>query len=165
MTTVSGTALLLRSLPVWFSPIASALRASGRPAASRAETKILLIDSNDSVRELLSLYLGEKGMEVATVRSAAEARALVTRGQFDLVILDWRLEGTEGLGLLNLCKTRQPAIPVIIFSSADPGREADEGGMVTKADAVVRRNGSLDALFQAISRCLGQHRVQSRNAA
>ena len=165
MSTVSGTAVPLSHSPTWFTALVSSYFASGRREAAPPKPTALVIDDEGPIRELLSLYLDGEGLEVATVRSADGAKALVQHGQFDVVILDWMLEGVDGRELLHLWKAQHPDIPVIIFSGAD----LDEGGngdrFPREADAVVRKGGPLEALSTAIFRSLERRKAQPSNAA
>jgi DNA-binding response OmpR family regulator len=104
-------------------------------------------------------------LEVATAQNGVEARAVIERGQFDLVILGWMPEGVEGPDLLRLCKARHPDGGVIIFTGADLDQPGIDGILAGGADAVVRRRGPLDALFTAICRSLEPRRVLPLNAA
>ena len=165
MSTFSRTALPLPQLPTWFSAIAASFLMAGRPEGWEAKPRVLLIEDERAICELLSLYLGEQGLEVATVRSAAEARAIVARGQFRLVILDWVLEGVERLDLLQLCKARHPDIPIIVLSGADLDKPRIKAVLAQGADAVVRKQGPLDALSTAICRSLDRRQVEPLNAA
>jgi two-component system, OmpR family, response regulator len=164
MSTLSATAIPLSGLPVWLSAIAGSRQARDRSEAGQTKPRVLVIDDEDTICELLSLYLADKGLEVATVRSAAEARALAGRGQFDLVILDWRLEGTEGLDLLHLWKAQHPDIPVIIYTGAHLEEPRIEGSLACEADAVVRKGKPFDELFTAIFQSLGRRQVETRSA-
>jgi len=165
VTPLSETALLLPNLSTWLSAVAASCLASGRPDVRQAKPRVLVIDDESAICELLSLYLGQKGLEVATVRTAEEARGFVERGQFDLVILDWKLDGVEGLDLLHLSKARHPEIPVIIFTGTDLNEASLGSGLAREADAIVRKMGPLDALSTAIFRQLDRRHAQARNAA
>ena len=164
MTPVSDTALLLPNLSTWLSAVAASCLASGHPEAQQAKPRVLVIDDEGAICELLSLYLGQKGLEVATVRSADGARGLVERGQFDLVILDWKLDRVKGLDLLHLSKVRHPEIPVIIFTGADLSEGSMERRLAREADAVIRKMGPLDALATAVFRHLEKRQAQPHNA-
>jgi CheY-like chemotaxis protein len=119
-----------------------------------AKRRVLVVDDERAICELLSLYLPQKGLEVATVQRAVEARTLIEQGQFDLLLLDWRLEGADGLDLLQLSKARHPSIPVIIFTGGDLGEVSLEEGLAREADALVRKASPLAALSEAIFRHL-----------
>jgi len=165
MTTINGATLLLPTLSTWLSTAAASGLAPGRPNVHPAQPRILVIDDESAMCELLSLYLGEKGLEVATVRTTEGARTLVERGQFDAVVLDWNLDGVEGLDLLHLSKARHPEIPVIIFTGADLSEGSLGHGLAREADAIVRKIAPLDALATAILQQLERRRAQARDAA
>jgi len=165
MTPLTETTLLLPDLSTWRSPVATSCLASGKPSVREAKPRVLVIDDEGAICELLSLYLGQKGLEVATVRTAREARVLVERGQFDLVILDWKLDGVEGLDLLHLSKTRHPERPVIIFTGTDLNEASLDTGLAKEADAVIRKMGPLDALSNAIFQNLDRRQAQTCRAA
>jgi len=162
---MSETALPLPNLSTWLSAVAASYLGSGRPEARLAKPRVLVIDDEIAVCELLSIYLGQKGLEVATVRTTDGARTLVERGQFDVVILDWKLDELAGLDLLRLSKTRHPDIPVIVFVGPDPNEGSIVNGLAREADAIVRKMGSLEALSTAIFRHLDRRPAESRHAA
>lgn len=141
MSAVGATAMPLSNAPTWFTAIISSYLASDRAEVRKAKPRVLVIDDEGVIRELLSLYLGSKGLEVATVRSADGARALVVQGQFDLVILDWRLGAEDGLELLHLCKAKHPHIPVIIFTGGNLDEGRSGGSLGLEADAIVLKGG------------------------
>ena len=164
MTTTSQTAMPLPGLPNLFHAIASSILA-GKSQLRQAKPRILVIDNERAICELLLLYLGEMNFEVATARSAHEARALLQRGQFDLVILEWMLDGVQALDLLHLSKTYHPEVPVILFTAEDVDDASLAGRLARKADAVVPKLGPLDALSKTIFRILDQRQGQPLKAA
>jgi DNA-binding response OmpR family regulator len=165
MKPLSEMALQLPNLSTWLCTVAASCLGPSRTAAGQVRPRVLVIDDESSICELLSIYLGQKGLEVATVRTTDGARTLVERGQFDLVILDWKLDGVEGLDLLHLSKARHPDIPVIIFTGSDLNEGSLGRGLASEADAIVRKMGPLDALAAAISRQLDRRQAQARAAA
>jgi DNA-binding response OmpR family regulator len=165
MATINGATLLLPNLSTWLSTVACSCLAPGRPDVRQVKPRVLVIDDESAICELLSIYLGQKGLEVATVRAADGARTLLERGQFDLVILDWKLNGVEGLDLLHLSKARHPEIPVIIFTGTDLNESSLGNGLAREADAIIRKMGPLDALSAAIFRHLDRRQAQAQHAA
>jgi CheY-like chemotaxis protein len=114
------------------------------------KTRVLVVDDEPAMREILSLFLGWKGLEVKTAQNPGEALRRVSEGHLDLVILDWDLAGVEALNLLNYFKGTWPQMPVIIFT----GKEADEAflkkALTGRADAILPKLGSLDALWKEV---------------
>jgi two-component system response regulator HydG len=114
--------------------------------ARRLKIRLLVVDDDHSIRELLALYFGIKGLLVTTAGTVTEARTLIQRGEFDLLILDWHLGGADGLDLLNLSKAKHPEVPVLIFTGAEDNQDVLKKAFAGRADAVVRKMGSFDAL-------------------
>jgi two-component system OmpR family response regulator len=165
MTPAHEAAVLLPNLSTWLCSVTASCLASGRPKAREARPRVLVVDDESTLCELLSLSLGQKGLEVATVRSANEATVLVERGQFDLVILDGELDGAEGLNLLRLSKTRHPDIPVILFIGAGLDEPLPSSGLAHAPDAIVRKLDPLSALSAEVFRHLERRKAQPRQAA
>ena len=160
MSTVSRKAIASSGLPTWFATAAASWMALANTEARQPKPRVLVIDDEEARRELLSLFLEGKGLEVATVRSTDGARVLVEQGQFDLVILDWVRARAEGPVLLHRCKARHPAIPVIIFSNIGPEKGGVEGHLADEVDAVVRKGAPLQALSATIFRTLERCQVR-----
>ena len=115
--------------------------------------RILVIDDDPGFCELLSLYFEAKGFQVLTTQTTAEASMLLKQAGFDLVILDWYLGTTDSLDLLILSKNSHPNRPVIIFTGAELERFLKKS-LAGRAEAVVRKLGSLDVLSANVFQCL-----------
>ena len=61
--------------------------------------RLLVVDDDSRLRDLLVRYLGEQGLDVKAVGDAAHMDKLRTREHFDLVVLDLMLPGEDGLSL------------------------------------------------------------------
>ena len=72
---------------------------------------ILVVDDDDRLRELLRTFLSDNGFLVTTARDAADARAKLRGGAFDVVVLDLMMPGESGLSLIDsLDRTRPMAV-------------------------------------------------------
>ncbi len=158
MSTISRSALVQPNLRQWVTAIVSTYVACSRSQTFVDKPHVLLIDGQSAIRELVSLYLGQSGFEVATAINAREARPLVERGGVDVVILDWTQDGGEEL--LRLSRTQRPHLPVVVFS-AHPAAP----GVAALADAVVQKGRPLDGLSAAVSHTLKQHQKKVAQAA
>ena len=119
--------------------------------------RVLFVDDEAPMRELLSLFFRERGLEVAPATTAADAMELADREDFSLAIVDLSLAGENGLELLSFLKTNHPKLPVIIFT----GMNFDEG-LVNEArnrgaEGFMSKTDSLDALFREVKRVLLKH--------
>ncbi len=77
-----------------------AARAS-RPTLARP--RVLVVDDDPDIRDVVSAMLEAVGLLVMTVESAEEARDRIAEEAFDLLVLDWNLPKMTGL---DLCRDR-----------------------------------------------------------
>jgi DNA-binding response OmpR family regulator len=86
---------------------------------------ILAIDDDAAMRNLIGTYLAENDLRVTTVATGAEMAAVLAANAIDLVVLDLRLEGEDGLQLARQLR-EDGQTPIIIVS-----------GRQTEADRVM----------------------------
>jgi two-component system response regulator PilR (NtrC family) len=96
--------------------------------------RILVVDDERSMREMLEIFLGREGYEVAGYSSASDALADLAEDQnFDLIITDINMPGLTGLDLLKTISQFEKDIPVIMitaYGSPDSAVEAMKLGAV-----------------------------------
>jgi len=79
--------------------------------------RILAVDDEASVLEVLSEYFAEQGYHVETAGSGPEALARLGQARPDIVLLDVRMPGMDGLEVLKRLRTGDPALPVIMVTA------------------------------------------------
>ncbi|HSB07477.1 MAG TPA: response regulator [Thermodesulfobacteriota bacterium] len=79
--------------------------------------KILIIDDERPIRETLEMFLREKGYEVLTSENGERGLEAVQRERPNIVILDIRLPGMNGLEVLRRIKEKQDDIHVIMITA------------------------------------------------
>jgi DNA-binding NtrC family response regulator len=79
--------------------------------------RILLIDDEPNVRLLYATVLSERGHEVREASSSCDALAHLEREPVDVVVLDIKLGGENGLELLQEIVHRYPRVPVILLTA------------------------------------------------
>ncbi|MET0210165.1 MAG: response regulator [Burkholderiaceae bacterium] len=126
-----------------------------------ASPHILVVDDDPALRELLSEYLKENEFQVTTVATGPEMKAVLQENVVDLVLLDLRLGGEDGMQIAReLRGTSQ--VPVIIVTGKQD--EADRVmGLELAADDYVTKpfsNREMIARIRAVLR-----RYQSQEAA
>lgn len=80
---------------------------------------LLVVDDDDSVRELLVEYLGGHGFAVRTAADGVAMRAEIERELPDLILLDLRLPGEDGLSLARFLRERYDVAIVMVTASGD----------------------------------------------
>src|SRR5450631_2349216 len=76
---------------------------------------ILVVDDDPQIRDLLQEYLTENALRVSVTSSGREMTAILADHAIDLVVLDLRLAGEDGMALARKLR-EESAIPVIILS-------------------------------------------------
>jgi len=114
--------------------------------------QVLIVDDEEQMRELLSLYLSKHGYEVSTAGSSTETLKIVDEKQIDIVVLDIGLANEDGLKLLSAIKTRRPDTQVVMLTGMgfveDLLQEAHQKG----ADGYVSKGLPMDELLLALQR-------------
>ena len=85
--------------------------------------KILVVDDDPRLRELLRRYLGENQFEVGLAHDGPSMWRLMQREAFDLVVLDLMLPGEDGLSLLRRMRGQSDRTPVVMLTAK--GDEVD----------------------------------------
>ena len=80
-------------------------------------SRVLVVDDHESVRSGVALLIERMGHTVATAGGGHEALEQCAESEFDLVITDYRMEGLDGLQLLQTIKERWPSTDVIMVTA------------------------------------------------
>ncbi len=120
--------------------------------------RLLFVDDDAQLRELLALYLNANGFKVSTAANVAQATALLNLDQFDLVILDVNLAGESGFDVLDHAKRKYPRLPVLMFTGLDVNEELARNAVHGRAEGIVRKTDSLSGILAEVRRlaALGQ---------
>jgi DNA-binding NarL/FixJ family response regulator len=118
--------------------------------------RLLVIDDHAMVREGLLQILRKLGPNVVQYEAQDAESALLlleTEKEFDLVLLDIMLPGTNGLSLLGILRKRFPAMPVVVLSALDD-LDTVNRAMRLGAAGYVTKSGDGDMLLEALKRVL-----------
>lgn len=108
--------------------------------------KVLLVDDEVSFVETLSKRLALRRLEVLTAASADEALAVLDREQIDVVVLDVRMPGIDGIEATRMIRKAHPAIEVILLTG-HASLEASMEGMTMGAFDYLLKPVSIDELM------------------
>jgi two-component system phosphate regulon response regulator OmpR len=90
---------------------------------NRAEKKILVVDDDLRLRDLLSRYLSEQGFTVDTAADGAAMDKRLERSHYDLMVLDLMLPGEDGLAICRRLRAKAEHLPIIMLTAR--GDEVD----------------------------------------
>lgn len=79
--------------------------------------RILIIDDEATLRQMMARVLQRAGYEVTTAANGNDGLALASQHAFDLIYLDIRMPDINGLEVLQTIHTNSPDIPVILFTA------------------------------------------------
>ena len=131
--------------------------------------KILVVDDEPDIIELVSYNLKKAGYSVVSASDSEEALSRFRKGRFDLIVLDLMLPGIHGIELCRILRNNEKTAQIPIVMLTAKGEETDKiRGLETGADdymtkpfspkefiarvkAVLRRSGERAALEKKIA--------------
>ena len=88
--------------------------------------KILVVEDDFDIRELLQNFLQEAGYEVAVANDGVEAISIFTSEKFDLILLDIMLPKIDGFTVCELIR-KQSQIPIMMLTALNGEEEQIRG--------------------------------------
>ena len=87
------------------------------PSRSEAKLNVLVVEDNDSVREVLTILLSRRGYRCESATNGREAMDKVAHGHFDVVITDVNMPEMDGITLTRELTLRFSDLPVMIMTA------------------------------------------------
>jgi len=113
--------------------------------------RILLVDDERFVRESIARLLSKDEHTVVEANNGAEAFAVFTRGQFDLVMTDFEIPFMKGNELAARIKHLAPCQPILMITGY-----GKRPGPDNPVDAVLNKSLDLDQLRTAMAKLLSE---------
>src|SRR4030095_7476510 len=129
------------------------------PTAAR----VLIVDDERSIRELLEIFLRKEGYEVQTAPSVSDALTLVKTTEFDLIVSDIRMPEMTGIDLLRHVRSNNfngQFILLTAFASADAAIQALKMGAF---DYILKTENYLEELKVVVRHALENRRLREEN--
>ena len=123
--------------------------------------KILVVDDEQSIREMLEIYLDREGYAVSCACDGLDALARCEREPFDVIIADIKMPRMDGITLLHRVRDFSPEtifIMVTAFASFETARESmheDAYDYITKPFYVEEIKRKIDAALEKRSQAIG----------
>jgi len=111
---------------------------TGKPAPP----KILVVDDDVRLRDLLTRYLAEQGFVVSALADASQLDKKLQRDPPHLVVLDLMLPGEDGLAVCRRLRGAGETVPIIMLTGADDylPKPFNPRELVARIQAVLRRH-------------------------
>jgi CheY-like chemotaxis protein len=123
---------------------------------------VLIVDDDLEFVKLYSLYLKNRGLDVAASYSAAEAIESLGKTRPDVVVLDVMMEHFDsGFNVSKAIKEKYPDLPVILMTAIgeetglDFRPKDEEDRALMHADAFLDKSASPEELFEKIAELTG----------
>ena len=114
---------------------------------------LLLVDDEIGYLEVLSKRLTRRGYRVTTASSGTEAIRALRQWEFDLAVVDLKMEDMDGIEVLKVFKKMDPSLRVIMLTGHGSERAAREGISQGAFDYLIKPVG-LKRLVETISAAL-----------
>ena len=88
------------------------------PLESADRPRLLVVDDEAGLRDVLARYFGYNNFDVRTAASASQARALIAEAVPDLVLVDVNMPGESGLSLARWLRETHPRIGLVMLTGA-----------------------------------------------
>lgn len=131
---------------------------------------ILIVDDEKGQREILTMILRKEGYDTADASGVQEARKLLDKREFDLILTDLKMQGQTGLDLLELVMAEDPGQCIIMMTahgSVDTAVGAMKRGAFDYLEKPLERENLLLTLKRAFERIslVRENRVLQKKAA
>jgi len=124
--------------------------------------RILVVDDEDTVRDLLQRSLEEAGYDVVAAANGEEALYEMSQREVEVVLLDVKMPGMSGLEVLGKLTTDWPDICVIMATAVADVQTAVET-MKLGADDYITKPFNLDDLVLKVQKAIEKRNLQLRN--
>jgi two-component system, OmpR family, response regulator len=133
-----------------FGGLVSGSPRPGRPTrGTTPEARLLVVDDEPNIRELLSASLRYAGFEVETAADGQQALALAETYRPDLLVLDVMMPGLDGFGVVRRLRQAGRRTPVVFLTAKDAA-EDKVSGLTLGGDDYVTKPFSLDEVIARI---------------
>lgn len=129
----------------------------------RGSLRILVVDDQEIICELMAEYLQADGHEAVTTIGAVHALELFAERPFDLVITDQSMPDINGTQLANSVKSMAPGTPVILLTGF--GDEMQAQGLPAGVDLVLGKPVSMAGLRHAVFTVVSNAQLEAQVAA
>jgi len=114
--------------------------------------KILIVEDDFDIQELLQNFLQEAGYEIVVANDGIEALTLFPSNKFDLILLDIMLPKVDGFAVCELIR-KQSSIPIIMLTALN-GEEEQIKGLDLQVDDYITKPFSMPILIRKIAAVL-----------
>jgi len=125
-----------------------------------AKFKVLLVDDEEELVTALAERLQMRGMETSVVYSGEQALHVIPDKVPDVILLDLKMPGMDGLEVLRRVKKTHPPIQVVILTGHGSDKDAESATRLG-AFGYLRKPVDINELVQTLDRAYQQKLVEA----
>jgi len=88
---------------------------------------VLIVDDEAGFLRVIQKRMNKRGLDVTAANSGSEAIGILRKRDFDVAIVDLKMEDMDGIEVLKIFKKMVPSLPVIMLTGHGSGEAAREG--------------------------------------
>lgn len=116
--------------------------------------RVLIIDDEQTLREVWALALRDFGHTVETAADGVDGIKQISIGSFDVILLDFNMPRLNGLEFLKRIRATDPDLPIVVVTAATDS-ELTTNIVKARADAILYKPIGLAELANTIRRLAG----------
>ncbi|NPV44734.1 MAG: sigma-54-dependent Fis family transcriptional regulator [Firmicutes bacterium] len=126
------------------------------------EAKVLLVDDEAKIREILKLVLEKEGYQVNTAKNGSEALNILRDEYFDVMITDLKMPKMDGLELMREIKQKGIKVNVIFITAYADIKDAVEAIKLGAFD-YLEKNFKMEELLSVIKQAVKEQKMKDEN--
>lgn len=123
---------------------------------------VLIVDDESDFLRTFSKRLARRQVDAATADSGEEALAFLEATPVDVVVMDVRMPGMDGLAVLKEIKRRWPGIEVIMLSGHADGETAMQGMTLGAFDYLLKPTDTDEMVYRIEGACAGKRILEEQ---
>lgn len=126
---------------------------------------ILVCDDQRSICEMLDISLRKEGHKVETVNSGEAAKKKLSSANYEILISDIKMPGTDGIEVLRYARQTSPDTSVVLITAVEDYEAAVQAVRAGAFDYIHKGPGLMDELKVSVGRALDTMNLQRQNFA
>ncbi len=129
---------------------------------TQEQIHILLVDDEKGYANVLANRLSRRSIETTKAHDGTQALQALRKKDFDVVVLDLKMEGMDGLQVLEIIRRMIPDLPVVLLSGHG-SRDTAEEGLAMGAFDFLTKPCQLQELMDIIKKAAASRSFQTGN--
>ena len=127
------------------------------------KTRILVVDDEPSLREMLGIFLKREGFDVSVVASGEAALAALRKEDYGVVVSDIKMPDMTGIDLFKNVRAEGLSAPFILLTAYASAETAIQALKMGAFDYVLKTDNFMDELKHIVHRALEEKRLREEN--